>query len=268
MLKFANHNNSATKTFDPHMNITTFSSASVQEIDNRNRAAQAFRNCPIPDNEVLANSSIFLKRQELTKILFFDDLYKNHVLGHHGVLLELGVRWGRNMVLWNNLRGIYEPFNHHRKIIGFDTFEGFPSVDAKDGNHEIVKAGGLNVTKGFETYLGDLLAYHESECPLSHIPKNSIIKGDAVVELKKYLEAHPETTLAMVWFDFDIYQPTRDCLELLKPYISKGTVLGFDELCDPTFPGETVALREVFGLNSVEIRRNKYSGAQSYIIVE
>lgn len=248
--------------------VQTFTKASDKEISARAVAARAFRECPIPDEEVVANSSIFVKRQDLTKMLFFDDLYRNHVLPVHGVLLELGVRWGRNMVLWNNLRGIYEPFNHHRKIIGFDTFEGFPSVSPEDGNHSIVKEGGLNVTKNFEVYLKELLDYHESECPLSHIPKNTIIKGDAVVELKKYLDAHPETTLAMVWFDFDIYQPTKDCLEILKPYISKGTVLGFDELCDTTFPGETIALREVLGLNNVRIQRNRYSGAQSYIIVE
>ena len=39
--------------------------------------------------------------------------------------MEFGVRWGQNLITLNNLRGIYEPFNHSRKIIGFDTFEGF-----------------------------------------------------------------------------------------------------------------------------------------------
>ncbi len=248
--------------------IQTFTNASSAEISGRARASQAFRNCPVPDDEVVANSSIFLKRQDLTKILFFDDLYKNHVLPVHGVLLEFGVRWGKNLVLWNNLRGIYEPFNHHRKIVGFDTFEGFPSVHENDGTHAIVKPGGLNVTSGYEKYLGDLLNYHESECPLSHIPKNTIVKGDAVVELEKYLANHPETVIAMAWFDFDIYEPTKKCLDMIRPYLTKGSVLGFDELCDPTFPGETVALRESLGIPNVRIQRNKYSGAQSYVIVE
>jgi hypothetical protein len=248
--------------------IQTFTNASQAEISGRERAAGAFRNCPIPDSEVLANSSIFLKRQDLTKMLFFDDLYRNHVLPVHGVIMELGVRWGKNMVLLNNLRGIFEPFNHHRKIIGFDTFEGFPSVHPNDGSHDIVKVGGLNVSEGYETYLGDLLRYHESECPLAHIPKNKLVKGDAVVELEKYLNEHPETIIAMAWFDFDIYEPTKKCLELLKPYLTKGSVLGFDELCDTTFPGETIALREVLGLPNVRVQRNRFSGAQSYVIVE
>ena len=72
----------------------------------------------------------------------------------------------------------------------------------------------------------------------------------------------------MAYFDFDIYQPTKDCLELIKPYITKGTVLGFDELNDAQFPGETVAVREVFGLNRYAIKRNIYSGKQSYLVID
>lgn len=248
--------------------IKTFTNASSMELDARERAARAMRQCPIPDGEVLANSSIFLKRQDLTKILFFDELYRNHVLPVHGVILELGVRWGKNMVLFNNLRGIYEPFNHHRKVVGFDTFEGFPSVHEHDGSHDIVRVGGLNVSEGYEHYLNELMSYHESECPLAHIPKNSLVKGDAVVKLREYLDQHPETIIAMAWFDFDIYEPTKKCLEMLKPHLTRGSVLGFDELCDPTFPGETIALREVLGLSNVRVQRNRHSGAQSYIIVE
>jgi hypothetical protein len=57
-------------------------------------------------------------------------------------------------------------------------------------------------------------------------------------------------------------------LQLIKPYITKGTVIGFDELNDQEFPGETVALREALGLSSVRIERNKFSGAQSYVVID
>ncbi|HAQ71225.1 MAG TPA: crotonobetainyl-CoA--carnitine CoA-transferase [Flavobacteriales bacterium] len=182
--------------------------------------------------------------------------------------MEFGVRWGQNLVTFNNLRGLHEPFNHSRKIIGFDTFSGFPMVVEKDGSHESVHSGSFSVTENYEQYLQDLLDFHESECPLSHIKKNKIIKGDASIELKNYLADHPETIIAFAWFDFDIYEPTKKCLELIKPFVTKGTVIGFDELNDPGFPGETVALEEVFGLNNVRIQRNRFSGMQSYVIVE
>jgi hypothetical protein len=245
------------------MSIEIKTIASEAELEKRNNFLELYKNCPIPENEKLTNSGLFVKRQDLTKQLFLNDLYSK-IVDVHGIILEFGVRWGQNLVTLNNLRGIHEPYNYSRKIVGFDTFEGFSAVDAKDGNHEIIKAGAFSVTENYENYLQDILDYHESECPLSHIKKNIIVKGDASVELKKYLDAHPETIIAFAYFDFDVYEPTKKCLELIKPYLTKGSIVGFDELNDPQFPGETVALRETLGLNTVAIKRSKYSGIQSY----
>jgi hypothetical protein len=258
------HHSSYTMAQD--IKIKTLSSEKEQQ--GRARAAQAFRNCPIPDNEVVSNAGLFLKRQELTKHLFFADLYQNHILNVHGVMMEFGVRWGQNLVTLSNLRGIFEPFNHNRKLIGFDTFEGFPVLSQKDGGHEIIASGSLSVTKGYEDYLSDLLNFHEGESPLSHISKTSLRKGNAIVELEKYLHEHPETIIAFAWFDMTLYEPTKKCLELIKPFVTKGSVIGFDELNDKEFPGETVAVREVFGLSNVRIERSSFSGAQSYVIIE
>jgi hypothetical protein len=184
------------------------------------------------------------------------------------VIMEFGVRWGQNLVTLNNLRGIYEPYNHSRKIIGFDTFSGFPSVHKNDGSHSIIEKGAFSVSQDYEKYLQSVLSYHELECPLSHVKKNTLVKGDASVELEKYLSQHPETIIAFAYFDFDIYEPTKKCLELIKPYLTKGSIIGFDELNDPQFPGETVAVREVLGTQNVKISRSPYSGIQSYIIIE
>ena len=249
------------------MSIEIKTISSQDELSNRNKLIDLFNRCPIPNTERLTNSGLFIKRQDLTKQLFFNDLYTKFK-DVHGVIMEFGVRWGQNLVTLNNLRGIHEPYNHSRKIIGFDTFEGFANIDEKDGNHEIIKEGGFSVTKGYEYYLDEVLQYHEKECPLSHIKKNTLVKGDASLKLKEYLDQHPETIIAFAYFDFDVYEPTKQCLELIKPYITKGTIIGFDELNDPQFPGETVALREVLGLENIAVKRSPYSGIQSYIVVE
>lgn len=248
------------------MSIKIKTLASEGEQGNRNKLVQLFDACPIPDAEKLANSGLFVKRQDLTKVLFFNDLYTKFK-NVHGVIMEFGVRWGQNLVTLNNLRGIHEPFNHSRKIIGFDTFSGFNEIDDKDGSHEIIEQGAFSVTDSYEDYLEEVLQCHENESPLAHIKKNEIIKGDAVEKLKNYLKEHPETIIAFAYFDFDVYTPTKECLELIKPHITKGSVIGFDELNDPQFPGETVALKEAIGVNNVAIERSPYSGAQSYFIV-
>ena len=70
--------------------------------------------------------------------------------------MEFGTRWGQNLSILSALRGIYEPFNRHRKIIGFDIFKGFPSIHVKDGKSSLMRKGQLDMTKNYELYLEKL----------------------------------------------------------------------------------------------------------------
>lgn len=241
--------------------------ASESEKENREVLKELYLHSPIPDNEKVSQVGLFQKRQELSKVLFLNELYKK-LLPVHGVIMEFGCRWGQNLVTLSNLRGIYEPFNYNRRIIGFDTFEGFPSTHPKDGIDKSIEVGAFGVTGEYEAYLDKILNYHQSESPLNHIPKFELCKGDAPLQLEKYLERNPQTLIAFAYFDFDLYTPTLKCLELIRPYLVKGSVVGFDELNDSGFPGETLALKEVFPLNSIQVKRNKFSAMQSYFIVE
>lgn len=241
--------------------------ASEREAEIRRGIVEDFRNCPIPDSEILQNLPLFISRQNLSQMLFINEMYQ-HILDVHGVIMEFGVRWGRNMALYESLRGIYEPFNHNRKIIGFDTFTGFPSVDSKDGSDQIISVGAYNVTDNYTDYLSRVLDYHEQESPISHIKKYELVVGDASSGIEQYLDAHPETIVAMAYFDFDIYQPTRDCLSAIKDRLTKGSVIGFDELNNATYPGETLALKETLGLGAYQIRHSRFSPTQSYLVIE
>jgi hypothetical protein len=233
----------------------------------RQRFVEMFKRSPLPDIDILANLGLFIKRQDLMRIFMIDELYKK-ILSIHGSIMEFGTRWGQNLALFQSLRGIYEPYNHNRKIIGFDTFSGFPAIHEKDGQSAVVRPGGYATTENYEEYLAKILEYHEKESPISHIRKFELIKGDASVEIKEYLKKNPETIIALAYFDLDIYQPTRDCLAAIKPHLTRGSVLGFDELNHHHFPGETLALQEVFGIGRYKIRRTRYGSVQSYIIIE
>lgn len=240
---------------------------SESEQNNRRKLLDLFRDCPIPENEILSNLPLFLIRQDLSNILFINELYQK-ILKTNGVIMEFGVRWGRNLALYESLRGIYEPFNHTRKIIGFDTFEGFGAIDTKDGADEIIKEGSFNVTEGYEKYLERALDCLEKESPIAHKKKSHIVKGNAIEKIDEYLASHPETIIAFAYFDFDIYSPTKKCLERILSHTTKGTVIAFDELNHPTFPGETLALKEVLGLDRYKIQRSPFATFQSYLIIE
>jgi hypothetical protein len=218
---------------------------------------------PIPDDEAMANLGLFLTSKNLSRLLAFYELYKR-VLKSHGVIMEFGVRWGQTLSLLSALRGILEPFNRHRKIIGFDTFSGFKGMSKKDGGLCKSKDGSFSVSSKYEDYLEKVLGLQEKLNPMSHLKRFELVKGDAMRTVPRYFSAHPETIVSMAIFDFDIYKPTKAALAAVKPHLCKGSILVFDELCDDIFPGETVALQETFGLNSLRIRRFPMTARLSY----
>ena len=229
--------------------------------------ANHFINSPIPRDQILSNMGLYLNSKSLSRILFMDHLYRQ-IVGVMGVVMEFGTRWGPNLGQFAALRGIYEPFNRHRKIVGFDTFAGFPKIDSEDGSSDMMSVGHLTVPENYKVYLEKTLELHEKDNPLSHLKKFELCEGDATKTLPKYLENNPETIIALAYFDFDVYEPTKICLEAIKPRLVKGSVLGFDELNDPDSPGETLALMEVFGLNNINLKRFPYASRTSYFVVE
>jgi hypothetical protein len=222
---------------------------------------------PIPDAERLDNAALYIRRRALTRILQLHDLYRR-IVPVHGIVIELGVRWGLTLSLMQSFRGMYEPYNHTRRIVGFDTFEGFPSVHEADGDDSVVRVGGYGVTDGYEEHLEAVLAAHEALSPLGHLRRFELVKGDVTETLPRYLEAHPETIIALAYFDLDLYEPTRAALQAIKPYLTRGSVLGFDELCVPNLPGETRAVREVLGLDRVRIERDARDSTPSFVVVD
>ncbi len=238
-----------------------------QEDITRGEFIKYFRECPIPDDEILSNAGLFLNSKALSRILFMDHIYRQ-IVDVQGVVMEFGTRWGQNASLFTSLRGIYEPFNRHRKIVAFDTFKGFPVLTYQDGKSVMMKKGALSVNDDYINYLDKILALQENDNPISHIKKYEIRPGDACDEIVHYLKEHTETIIALAYFDFDLYEPTKRCLEAIRPHLVKGGVLAFDELNDPDSPGETVALREVFGLNNISLKRYRYTSRVSYFVVE
>jgi hypothetical protein len=238
-----------------------------KEENARNELYKLLESCPIPEEQVLSNLGLFLNSKNLSRILFMNYIYQK-IVDVQGVVFEFGTRWGQNVALFAALRGIYEPFNRHRKIVAFDTFEGFPSIHEKDGTSDMMVEGMLSLTEDYDQYLSEILTTIEKDNPLSHIKKFELRKGDGTQQIDSYLEDNPETIISLAYFDFDLYEPTKKCLEAIRPRLTKGSVVCFDELNDPDSPGETLALMEVFGLENVTLKRFPYVSRISYFVVE
>lgn len=240
---------------------------SQAEREARARLTECFHRQPLPDDEVLSNLGLFLPRQTLMRMLYLQELYLA-MLPTPGVIMEFGVRWGQSLAVLTALRGIHEPYNYTRTLVGFDTFSGFRSVHARDGADPAVAVGNYAVTAGYADYLREVLALHEQACPLPHIVKHELVVGDVRETLPDYLARRPETLVALAIFDLDLYEPTKACLDAIRPHLTRGSVLAFDELASPTFPGETVALRETLGLEQYRLVRSRYGTYQAYLVMD
>ena len=239
---------------------------SEKEEETRSQLRMMFEKRPIPNDQILENLELFMRPQRISEILSFHHLYQK-ILDVHGIIIEFGVRWGRHLSVLSALRAIYEPYNFYRKIIGLDTFTGFLETLPEDGNSDRVHVGSMSVSENYAQYLENILALHEAEAPLSHIRRTELLKGDAPQMLAEYLEKNPETIIALAYFDMDLYQPTKSCLELIQPYLVKGSILAFDELLHPEFPGETLALKEVVDLKKYKIERFSTAPYPCYIVM-
>ena len=205
-----------------------------------------------------------LRRQSISRILYYNNLYTK-IIGVPGCIVEFGVQWGSTLAQLIALRGIYEPYNHTRHIYGFDTFQGFVNSDtATDGVH--AEEGAYKVYEGYENKLNELLNLHEKDCPISHIQKFSLIKGDAVYTSKKWVDDNPNKIIAMAIFDMDIYKPTKDALEAIIPLLSRKSILVFDELNAAEFPGELMAVKEVLKLNNLKLQSDPHQPNSAWLV--
>lgn len=215
--------------------------SNLYENSNRENFSNLIDSKPFTTQASLWEQTLYLSRIILTRLLVLDEIYKEQ-MKTHGVIIQCGVFRGRDLSLFINLRGIYEPFKYTRKIIGFDTFGGLPEFHENDGS--LSEKGDFMVSEGYEDYLEKVLQYHEGECPLSHIKKFELVKGDIRKTLPEYLKSHPETIISLLYLDMDLYGSTKFVLDYIEPYLVNGSIIVFDELNFKAYPGETVAFRE------------------------
>ena len=161
---------------------------------------------------------------------------------------------------------ILEPVNLQRRIVGFDTFSGFPGLSDKDVTAIVkqkeVKIGGL-AADCFED-LQRCIDLYDSNRFIGHIPKVLMVKGDAAQTIPTFLKENPHTVVSLLHLDFDLYEPTKVALEHFLPRMPKAGLIVFDELNNQVWPGETIAVIEKVDLRNLEIKRFMFEPHISY----
>lgn len=228
-------------------------------------AEKAFLDSKIPMLDKIEAFPRFTTKRSLARFIAKERLFRE-ILGVNGVIVECGVFNGAGLFTWAQLSNIYEPVNYNRKIIGFDTFDGFPDVNEVDNSGVLVsKVGDLRGSSMEELALS--VEKYNSERHLSHISNVRLIKGDFCRTAESYLAENQHTIVSLLYLDFDLYEPTKKALEIFLPRMPKGAIVAFDEINCESFPGETIALNEVMGIGSHEIKRFPFEPWISYIVL-
>lgn len=78
---------------------------------------------------------------------------------------------------------------------------------------------------------------------------------------------NPHLIVALLYLDFDLYEPMKLALDKILPLMPKGAVVAFDELNCEDFPGETTALSEVIGIDKLSLTRFPFEPWISYAVL-
>lgn len=203
---------------------------------------------------------------EFPKFIAKYEIFKK-ILDVHGAIVECGVHQGSGIMTWGILSSIFEPVNHTRKIIGFDTFEGFASISEKDkADNEHTKKGGLAVNSYND--LQKAIENYDMFRPLGHIKKVELIKGDANITIPQYITENLHLIVALLYLDFDIYEPTKTAINSFIGRMPKGSIIVFDELNNDQWPGETIAVLETLGIAKLCLKRFPFHPQISYAVIE
>ena len=126
----------------------------------------------------LRNFRKYVRRQGTARFLCRYEIFKRQI-GIKGSVVECGVHHGGGVMGWAHYSAIFEPYNYHREIIGFDTFEGFQEVTGEDGSGDNSKPGAFAENYDIKEELAQAISVYDKNRFLNNKRKISLIKGDA-----------------------------------------------------------------------------------------
>ena len=207
---------------------------------------------------------LFSNRINIQTLITRYELYKL-ILEVPGDIIECGVYQGNSLLWMAHLSVIFEPFAINRRIHGFDTFEGFTSIDSAEDPSDISES---NFSDTDYQVIKESLDLLDELRPVNRIPRFNLVKGDICQTIPTFMKENQWMTCAMLILDTDLYAPTKVALESVVPAMPKGGVVVFDEYNYQNFPGETKALREFADMNDFQMKRFGYESCLAYFVID
>ena len=244
--------------------MKTFRTAAEEQVGKN--IERIFDASPDPVEVKLENFPKYVRRQKLKRFLSLYELFKL-VLPVKGSIIECGVFKGFGVMSWAKLSAMLEPENLTRRIYGFDTFAGFPSYSDKDLNQLANPERGALYADSYDE-LTALIEEYDRDRFLGHVDKVHLIKGDLVETIPAFIKEHQHLLVSLLFLDVDLYEPTKAALEHFLPRMPKGAVVAFDELDNPQWPGETLALLDSIGAGKLALERLEWDPYIAFAVIQ
>jgi len=229
-----------------------------------------FDNTPGSTTSKLMAFPKHITRQQMSKLLARYELFKK-ILEVHGSIVEIGVCAGNGTFSFAHFSSILEPYNYSRKIIGFDTFEGFtePTENDRIGeNIEHMQKGAYYSGDYYDNILEGARLL-DANRPLGHMPKIELVKGPVKDTIEQYAKDHPELIVAMLLLDVGLEEAVTPVLRTLYDRIHKGGIVTFDTVGIGGFPGQNKALLDFLkGYTGIRMQRFPFEPARAFFTKE
>lgn len=185
--------------------------------------------------------AVYASRRAFVRQLAHYELFKKTIdlPGHYA---DFGVYFGKSFFSWHKFIEVLTPTATHKKVIGFDTFAGFPALASEDGcgDESIQKMPGGLCAASFLEEFSELLALHNADSVLP-AERGRIVVGNVCETLPQWLDDNPEARFCLINLDVDIYEPTTIILDHCWDRVVPGGVVVLDEYATSKWPGETKA---------------------------
>lgn len=217
-----------------------------------------------PRSMLTSAPMLFSNRVSVQTLVSRYELYKM-ILNVPGDIVECGVYQGNSFLWMAHLSVILEPYAINRRFVGFDTFEGFASIDETKDPTDI---SAKNFSDTSYEVISESLRALDLVRPVNRIKRFELVKGDIVETVPQYLKDNPGFTCSLLILDTDLYKPTLVALQNFIPHMPKGAIVVFDEFNYENFRGETIALKEFGELGKFRMKRFGYDSCMAYFEIE
>ncbi|MCA1977685.1 MAG: hypothetical protein LDL19_00460, partial [Thiobacillus sp.] len=186
-----------------------------------------------------------------------------------GIVMDVGTWRGQTAVVCENLRAIFEPLHFNRRIVCFDTFEGYRGFSDKDRPTPLHGEGTYSLEGGsYADFLRHLLRLHERCNAMGHNNgKHQVVSGDCRETIPRFFADNPNEFVALAFFDVNAYEPTRVSFESIWDRMPPGGIAAFWQLTRPSVPAEgRVYVEHILGKQGHRIRRTETYPGLCYLV--